>query len=121
MGRLITEQSEQHWFNVLADELPVSWLFASGLFVSEPSALWQGMLVIACCDWATLLSLLMLSFMVPLLMSPPIWQVLCAREVFIRNTITRMLSRRDLCFERVFICLSDTIPRFSSTDRSFKS
>ena len=61
------------------------------------------MLAIACCDWVALL--LMLSFMVPLLMSPPIWQVLCAREGFIINTITRMFSRRDLCFERVFIWL----------------
>ena len=90
---------------MLADELPVSWLFASGLFVTKASASWQGMLAIACCDWATLLSLLMLLFMVRLLMSPPIWQVLCAREVLVRNTITRMLSRRDLCFERDFIWL----------------
>ena len=83
---------------MLADELPVSWLFASGLFVTKASASWQGMLAIACCDWATLLSLLMLLFMVRLLMSPPIWQVLCAREVLVRNTITRMLSRRGLVF-----------------------
>ena len=25
----------------------------AGLFVSKPSASWQGMLAIACCDWAT--------------------------------------------------------------------
>ena len=85
---------------MLADELPVFWLFASGLFVSKPSASWHGMLVIACCDWAKLLPLLMLSFMVPLML-----QVLCAKEAFIINTITRMFSSRDLCFERDFIWL----------------
>jgi len=73
---------------------------ADELLTDVPSTSWQGMLAIARCDGAALLSLLMLSFMVPLML-----QVLCAKEAFIINTITRMFSSRDLCFERDFIWL----------------